>query len=302
MSNYFKNFPTIAHSGLRGVDITRRIKVIDNIKTNVHAMLPYTVKDQERPEDIAHFYYGSSNYTWAVLMANDIVDPVSQWPLTIEQLERKIVNQYTSRYKEWLYDEKEWYFDDLRSDLERIFEIYVSNRDISWENVILDFAENRPDSNIVNYKPFLDFIQNDSVSDINDNGAITSADYNALVNQNKWTGEFKRLLLELYTDPNIAREVLNYTRNDNINHNIVYYEGRFPNEKEPIVFNNRTYQANEYAEEGSVLFGMTAPFDASWDVFRIYEYETIKNENARNIKLIKKDYIQRVQNELGSIF
>lgn len=303
MANYFANFPTINHTNFRGVDITRRFKIISDIKKNVYAMLPYTIKDGERPEDIAYYYYGSVNYAWAVLMANDIIDPVSQWPLQIRALERKIVSKYTDRYKEWLYDEKDWHFKDLRSDLERIFELYVTNQDITWESILNDFAQNRPNStNVINYKPFYDYIVQPNASDINDNGAITSADFVALKNQDKWTGEFRKILLQLYTENNIEREVLNYTRDDTITHNVLYYEGRFPNENEPVVFNNRTYQANEYAEEGSLLFGATAPLDASWSVYRIYEYETIQNENARNIKLIKKDYIARVQSELGSVF
>jgi len=301
MSNYFQNFPTISHIGIPGVDITRRFKIFDTLLTDPYAMDTYTVKQYEKPEDVAYYYYGEETLSWLVLAANNIVDPFSQWPMEENQLESFLISKYETRYKEWLYDVYPERFDDLRSDLQLIFSLYVSNTDSSWENIALSFA-GQTQKDPTDLKPFFDLITQPNISDINDSGNINELDYNELVAKEKWDGVYYDILLQLYIPPQRNRVILDYCKDQSINHNIVYYEGRFPGELEPIVFNNPTYQSNEYAEEGAIPFGYTAPLDADWDVFRIYEYESILNENRRSIQLIRPEAVPLIKKEMKDIF
>ena len=79
---YFENFPTISYDGQQVKDITRRNSFTSLIATNPFMALPYTVREGERPEDIANFYYGSTDYTWLVYFSNNIIDPYIQWPMS----------------------------------------------------------------------------------------------------------------------------------------------------------------------------------------------------------------------------
>ena len=51
------------------------------LKDNAFVFYPYTIHDDDRPDIIAHKYYGSSDYTWIIFYANDILDPLYDWPL-----------------------------------------------------------------------------------------------------------------------------------------------------------------------------------------------------------------------------
>jgi hypothetical protein len=57
---------------------------------------PYRVKDHERPDTIAFDYYGDSKYAWLVLMANDILDPYNDWPMSDADFNSFIVSKYGS--------------------------------------------------------------------------------------------------------------------------------------------------------------------------------------------------------------
>jgi len=94
MSDYFKYFPQIQYGGKVVTNITRRVKILDNIENDPYAYLPYTVKDNETPEEVAHLYYGDVAHVWIVWYSNNIVDPYFDWPLTYRDLEATLVKKY----------------------------------------------------------------------------------------------------------------------------------------------------------------------------------------------------------------
>lgn len=97
MAKYFSNFPTVSYNGVTIRDITKRTNFIQNNLSNPYLFLPYTVKEGEKPEDIAYNYYGSVEATWLVLMCNNIVDPYTQWPLSSENFDDMIIQKYAEK-------------------------------------------------------------------------------------------------------------------------------------------------------------------------------------------------------------
>ena len=91
---YFRHFPTLKYSGQAMTNITKRIRFKENFISSPFAYLPLTVKEGERAEEIAYLYYGDTSYVWMIYLANDIVDPYWQWPLTQQNLDRFIEDQY----------------------------------------------------------------------------------------------------------------------------------------------------------------------------------------------------------------
>lgn len=55
----------------------------------------YDVPDHERPDTIASKYYGSPDYTWLVLIANDIRDTYD-WPMDERQFQEYLTKVYGS--------------------------------------------------------------------------------------------------------------------------------------------------------------------------------------------------------------
>ena len=109
---YFKNFPTINYQGRNVRDITRRNKFLKSVTTNPLLFLPYTVKEGEKPEDIAYNYYGSTDYTWLVYLSNNIVDPYHQWPLSEENFHKYLIQKYEADSLKTGYEVVDWSQDE----------------------------------------------------------------------------------------------------------------------------------------------------------------------------------------------
>ena len=93
---YFENFPTIVYEGQKVKDITRRNSFTSVVASNPMVYLPYTVTEGQRPEDIAKSYYGSTDYTWLVMMSNNIIDPYHQWPMAELDFNNYLIDKYGS--------------------------------------------------------------------------------------------------------------------------------------------------------------------------------------------------------------
>lgn len=116
MSNYFDNFPTVKYDGIEVRDITRRKKFLQNNLNNPFVFLPYTIKDNDRPEDIAYYYYGSVDYTWLVLLPNNIIDPYHQWPLSDDNFDKMLMTKYAEKSGKTGYEVVDWTQDETRTD------------------------------------------------------------------------------------------------------------------------------------------------------------------------------------------
>lgn len=77
-------------------DITLRTKLKNSVKDTVFNFYPYFVPDGQRPDNIAHEYYGSTKYTWIVFLSNNIFDPIFEWPMSTESLRKFIMTKYGS--------------------------------------------------------------------------------------------------------------------------------------------------------------------------------------------------------------
>ena len=116
MSKYFSNYPLIQYQNKRVRDITRRSKVRDTILQDPYIFLPFTVREGEKPEDIARLYYGSVSDTWLVLLANNITDPYYQWPLSDEEFNQNFINKYSEVSGRTGFDVISWGQDENLTD------------------------------------------------------------------------------------------------------------------------------------------------------------------------------------------
>jgi hypothetical protein len=102
MSNYFTYFPTTQNDiNQRGslttvTNILRRFKIKDSLKELAGVYYEYVIQEGDRPDTIAHKYYGNSSYAWVVLLFNEIHDPLFDWPLFGKDFEEYIKGKYGS--------------------------------------------------------------------------------------------------------------------------------------------------------------------------------------------------------------
>lgn len=84
------------------IDITKLFGIKDYLKDNAYIFYPYVIRENERPEDIANFYYGDPFYFWLVLISNNIINPYHEWPLEESAFNAYIDKKYEITY----YDEE----------------------------------------------------------------------------------------------------------------------------------------------------------------------------------------------------
>ena len=98
--SYFNKFPTVEYDVLGDgnlrtmTDITRRVRVTDKARTSSVEFDFYDVVSGQTPEYVADRYYNDVKLHWLVLMANDIIDVYTQWPMGVKQFEDYVKSKY----------------------------------------------------------------------------------------------------------------------------------------------------------------------------------------------------------------
>ena len=90
MSNYFEKLPDFEYvSRLPGAQISDYIKVKnlfkkgvlrEDITAEMMFFTNYSIKNNDRPDNVANDFYGDSDLDWLVLTCNNIVNIQDQWP------------------------------------------------------------------------------------------------------------------------------------------------------------------------------------------------------------------------------
>ena len=85
------------YDSLTAIDITSSLKVKDYLKSYRGLLYtPYLVQDGERPDYVSYKLYGSTDYDWIILLANDIHSLYDDWPKNSVDLESYIIEKYGS--------------------------------------------------------------------------------------------------------------------------------------------------------------------------------------------------------------
>ena len=115
---YFRYFPKIAYD-VRGIENDEQFDLITNLLSRVlikchgwadidnssyEALVgishyeKYIIKDGDRPDTVAHQFYGDSTLHWVVLYANgaDMQQPWYNWPMTQYDLTKFVAKKYGS--------------------------------------------------------------------------------------------------------------------------------------------------------------------------------------------------------------
>jgi hypothetical protein len=98
---YFKELPLVVNSDNNGnyytlKNLLIRTKLIPTLANNPLLFYAYAIQESDTPETIAYKYYGDQYRYWMVLIANEIMDPQWEWPLTSSQFVSYLKNKYTT--------------------------------------------------------------------------------------------------------------------------------------------------------------------------------------------------------------
>lgn len=99
---YFKSFPYTLYSldDISTVqvvtNITNRVSLSDEVKTNLSLYDEYDIRDGDTPELVADRFYSNPELHWLILHYNEIIDPRFDWPLDTNNLNRQVASKYAN--------------------------------------------------------------------------------------------------------------------------------------------------------------------------------------------------------------
>jgi len=97
---YFDTFPLVVATDYKNnaillTNLMARVDIIPSLLRNPLLFYSYDLKESDRPDILAHKYYDDSNKFWMILYANQIMDPLFDWPLTSQQFDAYLKSKYS---------------------------------------------------------------------------------------------------------------------------------------------------------------------------------------------------------------
>ena len=94
---YFKNMPNLLYPTKNGQlivkDIFRRV-ALNGRTTTKAALNTYYIKDGDTPDIVSFNFYGSSEYHWIILLANEIISVATEWPRRSSDMFKYVEDKY----------------------------------------------------------------------------------------------------------------------------------------------------------------------------------------------------------------
>ena len=108
--NYFRNIPDFEYvnrtkdgqfiSNYTQVkNFFKRGKLRDDLFQDLTVFEKYSVKGDDRPDNVANEIYGNANLDWVVLLSNNIVNIQNEWPLSQQSFETYVLDKYRTLAK-----------------------------------------------------------------------------------------------------------------------------------------------------------------------------------------------------------
>ena len=77
-------------------NIFKRAKVREDFFQNFTAFTRYTIKGDERPDNVAQKFYKDADLDWVILYINNIINVREEWPLTNVSFKNHLIDKYGS--------------------------------------------------------------------------------------------------------------------------------------------------------------------------------------------------------------
>lgn len=280
--NYFTKLGTVSYNGEIVVDILKSVRFKEFVKKNVVTYYPYTIKEGERAETIAYNYYDDERYAWVVYLSNNIIDPYHQWPLTVKDFSKFIISKYGSienAMEKIAFYRNSWYNDDSMLTVSA-YGALTSNLKKYWSPVVgyngeIGSYERKKDDSTVETNMIVDIAVNNSEGFI-EGEKVTQRTSGAI----SATGFVKAVKEGVLTVNNISGEFL--ATGGSVG-SIVGNESELSRSITSTTLTYRAIPTDEYVYWAPVSF---------------YDYEDEINESKKHIKLIDRQYIPVIEDQM----
>lgn len=90
----FDKLETITYNNKLSKNIMTRAAYVRQVISKYKIFYKYQIDDGERPDTIAHDYYGDARYDWLVCITNNIFSIPSDWPKTYDGMLAYLQEKY----------------------------------------------------------------------------------------------------------------------------------------------------------------------------------------------------------------
>lgn len=150
---YFEKLPIIEYQDVQVRDISRNVRISNDIMKSPNLFYPYELKAGVRADVLASTYYDDSYLDWMIYHTNGIVDPYYGWYLDERDfqdfIEKKYgsfeaANKYIKNYRVDWTDDTEISVSFYRNNLsDRLRKYYIPN--FGYSSTILGYTRKRED-------------------------------------------------------------------------------------------------------------------------------------------------------------
>jgi hypothetical protein len=254
------------------------------VYANPFIFYPYEINN-ERADQLSDRYYDDAFQSWILYFSNKIVDPYYEWHLNENEFNEFIVSKYGTyelAYKKVKFYRNNWvdqdnislsYYDALVPNLKKYWEpVYgYSNKTVSYKRVEQDWVLNT--NKIVSYTVDTDlsFIK-DEVCQINFGiNGITSTGKGQILSFSN-TAIFLQHMSGTYTDSNPG-----------------------------YIFGTESGSNVAFTSVSTIAESIPAEDEIYWKPITYFEYENEKNEYNRTVRVIDKNYEQKISDDLKTL-
>lgn len=94
MDTYFTKFPLVEYNNRSVLDISRNVRLKNDIRKNASLFYPYELTAGLRADMLAYSYYNDAHEDYLIYLTNGIVDPYYGWYLSENEFNDFIVSKY----------------------------------------------------------------------------------------------------------------------------------------------------------------------------------------------------------------
>ena len=96
---YFDTLPRIVQTDINGNqilvnNILTRAYVLPKLANNINLFYKYDIKQGDTPDNLAYRYYNSVDRYWLLMYANNLMDPLLNWPIDDDILDKSLITKY----------------------------------------------------------------------------------------------------------------------------------------------------------------------------------------------------------------
>jgi len=303
-NSYFKQVPNFEYvnrtKGSQDIsnyitikNLFKRGKIRPDIFGNLSFFTKYKIIGDDRPDNIAFKEYGDSNLDWVILLANNILNIQDEWPLPQNSLDEILLEKYGT-------------YDKLYSDVHHYETVEIKN---SKGGIILPGGLETPNK----WRTNGNYIQaiNTKINQISgtESKIATVTMYNGIKNLDVGS--------EVYIT-NISSSVYNgrfpitsVLKVGEVVIRFTYVLPSIPENKQPEILGSEEVT---FTVEGTVGTGNayyyeyydnnsyhTIPVVKMTQAVTNYEYEIAKEDDKRNIFILKPEYLNVIFNDMDKI-